>query len=79
MLASMTSEQLSEWQVFTSRFHALPDPPREAGVIASQMTRLWSGAKTDPEDFVPIKPMPKPVQSAEEGLAALRALGARFQ
>jgi hypothetical protein len=75
----MTSEQLSEWQVFTSRFHALPDPPLEAGVIASQMTRLWSGAKTDPEDFVPIKPMPKPVQSAEEGLAALRALGARFQ
>lgn len=76
MLAQISSYQLSEWQVFTSRFQALPDGPREAGVIAAQVTRIWSGGRCEPQDFIPVRPMPRPEQSPEAGIAILRALGA---
>lgn len=77
MLGEISSEQLSEWQVFATHFHALPDGPREAGLIVSSMSRIWSGTRSEPEDFTPIRPLPRPEQSADEGIAALLARGAK--
>ncbi len=76
MLAGMTSEQFSEWQVFATHFHALPDGPREAALITSTMVNLRSKSKTTVDDFIPVTPLPKPPQSAEVGIRKLRAIAA---
>ncbi len=75
MLASITSEQLSEWQVFTTHFHAFPDNPREAALVTSSLFNVMSAkAKATVEDFNPIVPMPRAPQSPEAGMRALRAI-----
>lgn len=78
MLAELTSEQLSEWQVYTSYFDPLPDTPRESAHVVSTLVNLLSTkGKTTLDDFLPIAKPPRPRQSSADHLAIMGAFAKR--
>lgn len=76
LLEEHTSAELSEWLAFDHAFN-LPDGFYQAATTSMAVVRSMSGADVGPGDFAPIFLPPERadvgIQSADEGLAALRA------
>lgn len=71
----MTSAELSEWMALDMYHQPIPDPWRQAGVVAAAALAPYcgKGKRPKPEDFVPRARLP---QSPEEMMAELRKLQA---
>lgn len=74
MLASMSSEELSEWVIY-NKHHPLPDPWQQTSLLAALIYNAnFKGKRMSPSDFYP-GARPKRVQSAAEQIAIFKMIG----
>lgn len=85
LLASVSSEEITEWRAFYERIYPIPDTYWQAGMIASRITNMLGarGTSSTPADWMPIPPIgtePRRSdrqQTPEEGLAIMAAYAQR--
>ena len=69
----MDSREFAEWVAIHRHYHPLPDPWREAGLVASASLAPYCprGRTPKAEDFVPVAKAPQHEQQIQEALAQL--------